>query len=868
MVDLNNANKSHKLRISIGDKNLGKVLNKNTTWGKLIEKMASPLVDVQHTLEQYLKLSVDRQGELKNVGFFVGGHCDNGVRRIDSVKERYVITLDVDACTPGHVDDLTWGMTDLSKYEFFVYSTRKHTSKNPRIRIIIPLEKPCDAEAYHALTRIVAEKFDSTMESVDPVSYRATQLMYWPSVCKDAEFLTFHNPGELLNPIEVLEEFGDWRDHTKLPRSERDDSRFNAAGKKPEDPETKEGLVGAFCRAYDVPAAIDEFLPEIYIDPIESGQGTRYTFAKGTTAHGAIVYDDGKFLYSNHMHDPASGHSQNAFDLVRLHLFGDLDKKAKDGTTPMALPSTKAMLDRLKDDSAVTNELREKNYDLNSMFRDPVDDEEVFDDLGEVAEVDDDYDPDLEGPRSTNSDTEWFEQLDVNSEGVVKPTFPNLTLIVSNDPRLKGAIRYNLFTSKAVYMREMDGRQFNLPVLPNTDPVNGSSWTDSHTRVVKMMIESPRGKDKPGYGLRISKMDLEDAIDISAQKSAFHPVKSYLESLTWDGKQRAEKVFVEYLGAENNGYHREVCRLTLLAAVTRIFEPGHKFDYMPILEGAQGKRKSTFVKTLAKNWFSEMGNFDDRNRAIESMTGSWILEFAELHQLSRNEVTKAKEFLSTTTDHSRLAYERHPRTFSRQCVFIGTTNESEYLKDQTGNRRFWPVKCLVSEINIDKLTRNIDQIWAEVVQMYRDERAKKPFGELPLYLVDEQAAELADELQHSRKAESPEQVLAVQIQSWLDKPSSKDDVEGKFVTEYDPFEDNPAANFYRNTTCSSEIYEKLLGKDRKNLPMDKMAQYQISKAMQLISGWSRSQKQGRHGSYGKQYVLYVRENPKIYDDEL
>jgi putative DNA primase/helicase len=189
-----------KLRISIGEKNLGKVKNKTTTWAKLISKMSEPLVDVQHTLPQYLNLSKERQAELKNVGFFVGGHCDGGVRRIGSIQERWVVTLDVDECTMAHVFDLKSGASELSEYEFFVYSTRKHTPEKPRLRIILPLEKPCEAEAYHALSRILAEKFDVTMESIDPVSYRITQLMYWPSVCKEADFLTFRNSGRLIVP--------------------------------------------------------------------------------------------------------------------------------------------------------------------------------------------------------------------------------------------------------------------------------------------------------------------------------------------------------------------------------------------------------------------------------------------------------------------------------------------------------------------------------------------------------------------------------------------------------------------------------------------------------------------------------------------
>jgi len=855
---------SHKIRFSIGEKNLGKVTNKSATWSKLVARMSEPLVDIRHTLEQYLKLDVNRQSQLKNVGFFVGGHCDKGVRRVGSIKERWLITLDVDECNPGHVFDLEAGMTGLTDFEFFVYSTRKHTTEKPRIRIIIPLAEPCDADSYHALTRIVGERFDPTMESIDPVSYRATQLMYWPSVCKDAEFFTFHNRGALLKPAEILEAFGDWQDHTKLPRSERDDSQHVAAGKKPEDPETKEGLVGAFCQTYDVISAIDTFLSDIYIDPVETHQGVRYTYSNGTTSHGAIVYDDGKFLYSNHMHDPASGHSQNAFDLVRIHKFGELDVKAKEGTTPLSMPSVKAMLEFLDDDKSVKKALRDQNYDLASFLRADVDDEDAFDELGDPED-----DDDLAGSpgRGQVTDENWIDHLDLNSDGLIKSTMHNAVLILMFDPRLKMTVRKNAFSTRKVYHRKLDLSDFRCESPSLLDPVNGGDWTDSHTRFVKMVLESPRGKNKPGYGLRLTKEDLNDSIDLAAERQQFHPVREYLKSLKWDGKKRMARVFVEYLGAVDNQYHREVCRLTLLAAVTRIFEPGHKFDYMPILEGVQGKRKSQFVEVLAKSWFREMGDFEDRNRAIECMSGAWILEFGELQQFNRADVQKIKAFLSNKSETTRLAYDRNPRTFLRQCIFIGTTNESEYLRDTTGNRRFWPVYCTIESINIDKLRKNIDQIWAEAYEMYTAMRDEQPHGELPLYLVDKNLESFANEMQESRKILSNEEILADQIETWLNKPCSKDQLKGVFTSDDDDAWDDNPQKFVRMVTCATEIYEKVLGMERKKIATDKSTQYLIAKAMTLISGWERSKEQGHYGDYGKQKVLYHRV-PQNSDDEL
>lgn len=852
-----------KLRISIGEKNLGKVANKTTTWVKLIGRMSQPLVDVRHTLEQYLKLDLNRQGQLKNVGFFVGGHCDKGVRRVGSIKERWLITLDVDECNPGHVFDLECGMTELSQYEFFVYSTRKHTSQKPRIRVIIPLAEPCDADSYHALTRIVAEKFDVSMESIDPVSYRATQLMYWPSVCKDAEFYTHHNRGALLNAAEVLEDFGDWQDHTKLPRSERDESHHVAAGKKPEDPETKDGLVGAFCQTYDVISAIETYLSDVYVDPIETPQGIRYTYANGSTSHGAIVYDDGKFLYSNHMHDPASGHSQNAFDLVRIHKFGEADLRAKEGTTPMAMPSVKEMLGFLETDVAVKRALRDKNYDLSSFTRDEVDDDGAFDEIS-----DDDDDDELAGSnKGPVTEENWIDHLDLNNDGIIKATMHNAVLILMYDPRMKMSARKNLFKGRKVYFNELGVREYGCAAVPVPDAVNGGDWTDTHTLYVKMMLESPRGKNKPGYGLRLQEKDLKNAIDLAAERQQFHPVRDYLLGLEWDGKKRMDTVFVNYLGATDNAYHREVCRLTMLAAVTRVFEPGHKFDYMPILEGAQGKRKSKFVETLAKSWFREMGDFDDRNKSIECMTGAWILEFGELHQFNRSDINRIKAFLSNTGETTRLAYEQNPKTFLRQCIFIGTTNESEYLRDNTGNRRFWPVYCTAESINIEKLERNIDQIWAEAVATYQVMRLEQPFGPLPLYIKDKQVESQASEMQESRKIISNEEILAGQIENWLDMPCSKEQLKGVFASGDDDAWGENSEKFTRVVTCSTEVYEKVLGLDRRKIATDKASQFLIAKAFQLIPGWERSSDQGRYGQYGKQRVIYKRVS-RNEDDEL
>lgn len=862
--------RDHKLKISVGERNLGKVSNKATTWGNLLDKMSTPMIDVHHTLKQYLALPKAEQDKLKNVGFFVGGQCDNGVRRIDSIKERWVVTLDVDACTSAQVFDLEAGDTDLAGYEFFVYSTRKHTKDKPRLRIILPLARACEAEAYHALSRILAEKFDASMESIDPVSYRVTQLMYWPSVCAGADFFTFHNPGKMVEPSEVLEAFGDWRDHTKLPRSERDESQFTAAGKKPEDPEKKEGLVGAFCRVYDVPAAIDEFLADIYVDPAETAQGLRYTFAGGTTSHGAIVYDKGKFLYSNHMHDPAAGHSQNAFDLVRIHLFGDLDAKVREGTSPMSMPSVKAMLGHLEGDKAVAKELRDSNYDTSSMFRD-MDDEGVFDSMPENTgeaqvsakrkEDDPTYDPDLDGQENGSEDEpagDWFDQLDVNGEGVIKPTVPNLRLIMLNDPRLAGACCKNQFSQRVVCRKplKIDG----LPAMKILDKTNGDIWTDLHTRKVRFLLESRRGKGLGGYGLRIADRDMEAAVDLTADSQAFHPVREYLDWLKWDGKPRVADVFIDYLGANNAryaAYYREISRLTFIAGVARIYEPGCKWDHVPIFEGLQGTGKSTFIETLGLGWYRVMNSaLEDKNRAIETMSGSWVLEIPELTQFKKSESEKIKDFFSVKSETTRLAFEKRPQEYRRQCIFFGSTNKKEYLKDETGNRRFWPVECTAEKIDNERLRREIDQIWAEAVTLYLAMRAKKPFGDLPLYLADRDVAEPAVEIQESRRVVSEEEEMAREIENWLNTPCHPEDAAGK-RGDFGTFDEDMPVKVLRKVVCNAEIAEKVFGYDKSDFTTRNGLQQKFGRAMAMVQGFQKNRAPRLHGDYGVQRV-YVR----------
>ncbi len=484
--------------------------------------------------------------------------------------------------------------------------------------------------------------------------------------------------------------------------------------------------------------------------------------------------------------------------------------------------------------------------------------------LGDVA------DDDLLGDTPTSSiapgasgvsNVEWRSKLQINEDGAFKPSLHNMELIIRNDPRFAGTMAFNEFTQDIV-LRTRPGtlslrrpgpkgtRQLEGDIWRLRDEVNGDLWSDSHDNAVRTLIEAPVRQG--GYSITVSDRNLKSAIDLAAHATRFHPVRDYLRGLRWDGHPRLDTLFVDFLGAEDNEYHRAVARLTLLGAVTRVFEPGHKFDFVPILEGVQGKRKSTFIKILSRHWFAELeGDFHDTKGMVEKMQGSWILEIPELQGFSKAEVQTIKGFISRTVDKVRLSYDKRARQFFRQCVFMGSTNDWEYLRDTSGGRRFWPVACTVVEIDTARLEQVIDQVWAEAVATYDAMRAGQSNGILPLYLTDSRAQEVAAFIQESRRVETPEEGLAGEIGAWLDAPVVNQ-------LGFDESDDDPLAlPVYRNEVCLIQIWREFLR--RETAQYDSRTQQQLSRAMTRIDGWLKCGR-GYTEKYGRQRI-YKRITP-------
>lgn len=762
-----------ELFIAYGNSCFAKIWsNKTISWDNLCKKL-STTIRTTESAEEYPNMKKACRDAAKDKGGFVGGHLKNNRRKIDTVTCRSMLTMDADHAKVGFIDRF---LQDF-RYASSVYTTHGHTPEAPRYRIIVPLTRDVSPDEYVALTRFFAA--DWGIDQFDECSYKPNQLMYWPTTPSNGEFISKITEGDWLDPDTALTAHPNWKDCSLLPTSSRESVVRENAKRPQEDPLTKSGVVGAFCRAYPIEDAIETFLSDIY-EP--SAMNGRYDYIPADSSAGLVLYD-GKFAYSHHATDPACGKLLNAFDLVRIHRFRGLDEKTSENTPPGKLPSFKAMTELAVGDERVKEQFAEERK----------------------ASVKDDF-----------SDEDWQKRLEFEKSGKVKDTLDNIVLIIQKDENLQG-IAFN---------RHRDGidARNGLPWEQIKD-----GWNDSDNASLKVYLNKI-------YGI-YSPTKTKDAVLAVATSRAYHPIQEYLDSLPeWDGMSRINALLSDYFGAEQNSYTEAAIRKTLVAAVARIYHPGTKFDSVLILNGPQGIGKSTFFAKLAGAWFSDSLTITDMKDKAgpEKLQGYWVLELGELAGMRKADVETVKSFISRVDDKYRASYGLNVESHPRQCVIVGSTNtESGFLRDITGNRRFWPVR--ISGTGMKKpwqiTPSEVAQIWAEAIAFYKK-------GE-KLYLEGNDAILAVSEQADAMENDDREGIVRAYLDTLL--PEQWDSMSlyerRNFLNGSEFGSDAHQGVVQRKLLCNMEIWCECFGKDPSMLK--RSDSYEISSILRKIGGWDK-----------------------------
>lgn len=763
--------------------------NREMLWSDLAKKLSNTIY-TDETYEEYRKSPKSVQDDIKDVGGFVGGTLKGGRRKTEAVTWRQLITLDAD-----FVKGDFWSSVEMM-FDFgcLAYSTHSHTPENPRIRLVIPLSRPVTPEEYQAISRRLAA--DIGIDFFDDTTYQAQRLMYWPSTSSDAEYIFEMQDESWISPDDVLARYSDWKDPSLWPESSRVKQSRERLADKQGDPYEKPGLIGAFNRTYSIVDVIDEYLYNVY----KREDDGRYTYMEGSTSGGLVLYDD-KFAYSHHGTDPVSGLLVNAFDLVRIHWFGVRDEDAAEGTPINRLPSMQEMTLQAGKDVNVKQLLGEEQLEQAGM---------VFDVVEGAADS-----------------REWLKDLERHHKtGTILSTRNNIVLVLENDPNLKGKIAYNEFSHRPVILED----------LPWEHAKAGDLWGDDDEAALLHYLENVYKIDSVGK--------VRDALGVIMKRHRHHPIKEYLNGLEWDGKKRLETLLIDYLGVEDSKFDRTVTRKALTAAVARIFRPGVKFDYMLTLVGPQGAGKSLLLDKLGQEWFSDSLTTVQGKEAYEQLQGVWIIEMSELTATRKADNEAIKQFLSKREDIFRVAYGRQISVFPRQCIFIGTTNDQDFLKDRTGNRRFWPVTVDESRRNqgmIKELTKeDVSQIWAEAVANYKK-------GE-KLYLEEDDIQLEAQRRQDLHREENPMFGL---VQNYLNLKLPEDwnnkDISSRKLFLDGNFE-GATGTVQRERVCALEIWVEVFNGDPKQFrPVEAR---NINDILREMPGWKPY---GSTLSFGKAY---------------
>ena len=791
-------------------------------WGELGKRLSQPKQTAE-TVGQYQewgrqakdKTDVIRareadkkRGDAKDAGGFVGGESIDGKRSKASFTKRKILTLDADTADAKFWQCYKYNYPDVTTY---IYSTHSHTKEHPRYRLVILMDREVLCHEYvmianHVMATIGRQYFDETCDQPE-------RLMYWPSMPKYGDFFFDEQSGK---PLNADKELADYKESDETEERLRIRKEIAVSGNlNPKN--DKGGWIGAFNEAHPMIDVLETILQEYYIP---TDKDNRYTWISGSAWGGLLIYDG--FAYSNDMTDPANdGHLKNPFDMVRIHLFNDPDYKV----------SMEKMFEYCRNDADTKVIMAEmKNNQAQKDFS--------------GVEVD-------ERPK-------WKKDLTLNKQGVILATAPNVELILLNDPSLAGHIKHDDFADADV----IDGG------VPWRTPENNndSYWTDGDDAALRSYIEK-------NYGIsNTQKVSDGKQSALMAKHLHFHPIKERIKGTFWDGTPRLDTLLIDYLGAEDTPLNRQFTRKTFVAAVARLFNAGCKVDTVLTLIGKQGGGKSTFVRKMAMGFVNDhfrfVTNADPKTNA-EQLRKIWIAEIGELQGFRKAEANDIKAFITSNDDFYRDPYNHIPRSHPRKSIFIATTNEANFLKDDTGDRRWWPVSVFVNDPtkrlrrdpeNADAPYLNDDevlQIWAEAYKYYQDgetwyltpemeEQAKAMQTAHSEANGDERRGMVIEYLNTKLPDKWPDWNLQKRLQ-WLE---NKDGTIENPVYRYTECTDQ-IGKVLRSTVSVAEIACECLGVDMNKIRSESKA---IRLIMQTLPDWIERGQQTRIKIYGKQRI--------------
>ena len=769
--------------------------NEEVTFDALCQRLLKTKY-TSETIEQYKHFNKEERNKAKDNGGFVGGKLKGTKRGVSEVLFRSMLTLDLDKAKVGFINKFTAE----SKYLSCLYTTHSHTKEEPRCRVIVPLSRDVTPDEYNAIARLFASQFG--IEQFDACSFRIAQLMFYPTTPKDGEFIFKKVEGEVLNPDEFLADYPMWHDISTLPLTPDELPKNNVQkGRKKKDPTELKGVIGAFCRAYTVQEAIETYLSDVY-EPTD--KSNRYSLKSADSKGGLIIYDD-KYAFSHHATDIACGRELNAFQLVMLHLFGSDNNEA-----------VKKMKEVARDDERVRTQLILDNGEF--------DEDEINDDSQSESPI----------VSKAKPVKDWISKLSIGIDGAIENTSKNLEIILENDKNLQG-FAYNELSNRV----EVIGR------VPWDRPKDNRFWREADESQLRLYIDKKY--------IEFKERNFEVAFNAIVDNRRFHPVRDYLDTLPkWDGVKRVEEVFIKFLSADDNDYTRAITKKTFAACVARAYHPGTKFDSIPVLDGAQGIGKSTLIKYLAgEEFFSDNLSLTDMNdkTAAEKIQGNWLIEIGELSGMKKADIEKVKSFVSTTDDKYRASYGRVVESHPRQCVIFATVNGDGrgYLRDITGNRRFWIVKCnqTLQKRMWDENDKNYrDQFWSEAKEIYESDEDLYLEGNLLDIATDYQN----EALEQDERVGIVEQYLNRLLPTnWheMDLYKRRSFLNGDdFICE--------KGTIQRTEVSNAEIWCECFGKSQSDLKSSDS--YQLAAIMKQIGGWERTSSIKKQPIYGRQKI--------------